>query len=171
MELCEFFSGDDEQVPSLVKTLIPENKRTRDKFLDFRSCGLTKVPTEIGELAWIEYLNLGGNGRLTDLAPLVGLSALQSLDISRTRVSDLAPLAGLSALRRLNVSNTQVSELAPLSGLSALQRLYVSNTQVSDLAPVVGLSGLMSLDVRGTQVSDLAPACLPCRGFMSRTHR
>ena len=34
---------------------------------------------------------------MSDLGPLAGLSALQSLNCSKTQVSDLGPLAGLSA--------------------------------------------------------------------------
>ena len=55
---------------------------------------------------------------MSDLGPLAGLSALQSLDCSWTEVSDLGPLAGLS-LQSLDCSSTQVSDLGPLAGLSA----------------------------------------------------
>ena len=92
---------------------------------------------------------------MSDLGPLAGLSALQSLDCSGTQVSDLGPLAGLSALQSLYCSETQVSDLGPLAGLSALQSLDCSGTQVSDLGPLAGLSTLQSLNCSGTQVSDL----------------
>ncbi len=61
------------------------------------------------------------------------------LDVSSTRVNDLAPLAGLSALQTLDVSGTKVTDLAPLAGLSALQTLDVSKTQVTDLSPLIAL--------------------------------
>ena len=100
---------------------------------------------------------------MSDLGPLAGLSALQSLDCSSTQVSDLGPLAGLSALQSLDCSGTQVSDLGPLAGLSALQSLNCSGTQVSDLGPLAGLSALQSLDCSETQVSDLGPlAGLSC---------
>ena len=35
--------------------------------------------------------------QVSDLAPLAGLTALQSLYLIRTQVSDIAPLAGLTA--------------------------------------------------------------------------
>ena len=70
--------------------------------------------------------------QVRDLAPLVGLSALQGLDLRVTGVSDLAPLAGLTALQSLNLAGTQVCDLAPLVGLSALQDLYLWRT-LSDL--------------------------------------
>ncbi len=34
----------------LALRLIEENKKTRAPFLDLGNCGLTEVPTEIGEL-------------------------------------------------------------------------------------------------------------------------
>ena len=95
--------------------------------------------------------------QVSDLGPLSGLSALQTLHVNSTSVSDLGPLSGLSALQTLNVSYTKVSDLGPLSGLSALQTLDVSSTQVSDFGPLSGLSALQTLDVSSTQVSDLGP--------------
>jgi len=94
---------------------------------------------------------------ISDLSPLAGLSALQSLDCSKTEVSDLGPLAALSALQSLDCSATQVSDLGPLAALSALQSLGCSATQVSDLGPLAGLSALQSLGCCYTWVSDLGP--------------
>ncbi len=94
---------------------------------------------------------------ISDLSPLAGLSALQSLDCWSTRVSDLGPLAGLSALQSLDCTGTKVSDLSPLAGLSALQSLDCTGTKVSDLGPLAGLSALQSLDCSYTQVSDLGP--------------
>src|SRR5271157_3910111 len=137
--------------------LIAENKRTRATFLDLGKCGLSEVPAEVGELVWLEFVQLNGNPQVTDLAPLAGLSALQSLYIRGGKVSDLAPLADLPALQTLAVMDTPVTDLAPLAGLFALQNLYASGTQITDLAPLAGLSALQTLYVNDTQVSDLAP--------------
>ena len=63
---------------------------------------------------------LPGTGA-SDLAPLKGLTALQSLDCSRTQVSDLGPLEGLSALQTIQCSGIRVSDLTPLQGLSVLR--------------------------------------------------
>ena len=158
--------------------LIAENKLTKDTFLDLGDCGLTEVPAEVAELVWLECLSFAhiwyewdgwrwqetksrntgdSNERVTELAPLAGLSALQKLVISDTEVADLAPLAGLSALRTLNIHRTQVDDLTPLVGLSALQTLTVWSSRVTELAPLAGLSALQALHVEGTQVSDLTP--------------
>ncbi len=82
----------------LALQLIAKNKRTRDTFLDLGKCGLTKVPSEVGELVWLKSLSLsdrclkwdgreweekesqnagGSNDLLIDLGPLAGLAALQ----------------------------------------------------------------------------------------------
>ncbi len=185
---------------SSAKKLIARNKRSGDTFLDLGNCGLTEVPAEVGELLWLESLSLASewyewdgldwhkrksensgdsNERLTDLAPLAnltaleslyvsgmqvtdlaplaGLFALQKLDVSRNQVTDLSPLARLHALKELYLSRTQVTDLAPLARLHVLKELYLSRTQVTDLTPLAGLSALQSLNVSNTRVSDLAP--------------
>jgi len=93
---------------------------------------------------------------VTDLAPLARLTALQSLNCSRTGVGDLAPLAGLTALQSLNCSGTRVSDLAPLAELSALQSLDCSLTQVSGLTALARLGALQRLDCSRTKIMDLA---------------
>ena len=115
-----------------------------------------KTLAPLAGLTALQSLSLEGT-EVSDLAPLANLSALQGLYLQGTQVSDLKPLAGLSALQTLDLQGTQVSDLAPLAGLSALQELYLHGTQVSDLAPLAGLAALQRLDLQGTQVSDLKP--------------
>ena len=55
------------------------------------------------------------------------------LDCS-TQVSDLGPLAGLSALQSLYCSDTQVSDLPePLVWLESLKKLVLFNTHITDI--------------------------------------
>ena len=42
----------------LALQLIEENKRTKSTSLDLGNCGLTELPAEVGELAWLESLTL-----------------------------------------------------------------------------------------------------------------
>src|SRR4029453_19430612 len=87
---------------------------------------------------------------------LCALGNLTALFLVSTQVSDLSPLQGLSALQSLACWGTQVSDLSPPQGLSALQSLTCSGTQGSDLSPLQGLSALQSLACSGTQGSDLS---------------
>ncbi len=163
---------------ALALRRITENKITRATFLDIGNCDLSKIPTEIGELVWLESVSLasvwhewdgknwrkkrsqntgGTNYRLTIIAPLAKLTGLRSLIVANTQVTDLALLAGLTALQTLDVWGTRVADLTPLANLTALQTLNVSDTWVADLAPLAGLTTLQTLNLRGTQVADLAP--------------
>ena len=159
----------------LALQLIAENKNTRATFLDLGSCGLTRIPAEIGRLesvsfasAWYEWdgqswqqkksENSGDkNDGLIDIGPLAGLTHMRSLVVAGTQVTNLAPLAGLTALQTLDVWSTRVSDLAPLAGLTALQTLTISGTRLADLAPLAGLPALQTLNVSRTQVADLSP--------------
>lgn len=94
---------------------------------------------------------------LVDLAPLVSLTALKSLDLTGTQVSNLAPLASLMQLESLSLWGSQVSDLTPLASLVQLRSLSLGATHVSDLAPLASLTQLQSLDAIGTRVGDLAP--------------
>jgi Leucine-rich repeat (LRR) protein len=107
-------------------------------------------------LTALHTLDLSGT-QVADLAPLKGLTALHTLNLSGTPVADLAPLEGLTALETLDLSGAGfLADLAPLKGLTALRTLYLSGTNVADLAPLTGLTGLQSLDLSLSQVRDLA---------------
>ncbi len=61
------------------------------------------------------------------------LLALQELRLGRTPVNNLAPLAGLTNLQTLNLSEADgVTDLTPLKDLTALEMLNLWYTQVSE---------------------------------------
>jgi internalin A len=122
-------------VSELALRLIAENKKSRATSLDLGNCSLKEIPAEVGELVWLESLDVS-HAQVTDLSPLASLTALQSLDVLVTHVTDLSPLASLTALQSLDVSDTEVADLSPLASLTALQSLDVSYTQVADLSPL-----------------------------------
>ena len=107
-------------------------------------------------LTEMQTLSLVG-APVTDLSPLAGLTAIHTLSLAGTLVTDLSPLAGLTAMRSLSLHNTQVADLSPLAGLTAIRTLHLHNTQVSDLSPLAGLTAMVALYLGGTQVSDLSP--------------
>jgi Leucine-rich repeat (LRR) protein len=143
---------------SAAKNVLLVNIGPLGKLLHLRLLVLEEVSdlAPLAGLVALETLIIKG-GQVTDLAPLARLSALQSLFVSAPRVTDLGPLARLSALRSLNVSDTPVTDLAPLARLSALQSLAVSGTGVTDLTPIAGLSALQYLDIYKTEIADLTP--------------
>jgi Leucine-rich repeat (LRR) protein/GTPase SAR1 family protein len=124
--------------------------------LDLGDCGLTELPPEALECAWVEELILSGN-KISDLSPLATLTNLQKLYCSRTQVSDLSPLADLNNLQEFNCSSTKVSDLSPLAPLVNLRTLSCSSTQVSDLSPITSLVNLQELYCDSTKISDFMP--------------
>ena len=129
----------------IARARIAEEAERRTGSLDLSGLGLSSLPVELAALMHLESSDLSRCIEISDLAPLAGLTALQSLDCSNTQVTDLGPLAGLTALQSLVCSNTQVTDLGPLAGLTALQSLDCSYTQVTDLGPLAGLTALQSL--------------------------
>jgi internalin A len=126
--------------------------RGKAAFLNLSGCtGLTDLAPLAG-LTCLQSLYLNGCTGLTDLAPLAGLASLQSLYLnSCTGLTDLAPLAGLASLQLLDLGGcTGLTDLAPLAGLAGLQWLYLEGcTGLTDLAPLAGLASLQLLDLSG----------------------
>jgi len=95
------------------------------------------------------------------LAHLLGLSALQELNLNgSTHVTDagMAHLQGLTRLQMLLLGGTQVTDagLAHLHEMTELHVLDLFGIQVNDagLAHLHGLTGLQTLFLSGTQVTD-----------------
>ena len=91
---------------------------------------LQSLPPEIAQLLHLRVVYCAGT-RVSDLAPLAALTALQSLDCSHNYLSDLAPLAALTALQSLNCNGTPISDLQPLLALENLTHLHVHGCDLS----------------------------------------
>lgn len=169
----------------LARQLILENiqkhQRGEDaRRLDLGDCDMINVPKAIGDLVWLEELNLshewyeydlekkewvyrasqnkGGKNWLKNLpSTLSRLTLLKKIICSDSQISNLRPLAGLKNLELLYGRYTQIRKLGPLAGLTNLQQLFCDNTQVRGLRPLAGLTNLQLLNCGYTQVSDLRP--------------
>ncbi len=159
----------------LAQQRIAECKRTKNKFLDLGNCGLTEVPSDIGELGWLESLSLasewfewegrgwrnvrsqngGGRNALVNIDPVRTLKNLRSFMVDQ--IADISPLAGLRNLEQLLARVSGVRDLRPLSLLAKLRVLNVAGSDVGDLAPLSQLAALEALHLSGTYVADLEP--------------
>ncbi|MFO1003997.1 MAG: SUMF1/EgtB/PvdO family nonheme iron enzyme [Planctomycetaceae bacterium] len=79
----------------------------------------------------LTQLNIGGNGKPTDLAPLAG-APLEFLCCNSSGVSDLTPLKGMP-LKTLMCESTLVSDLSPLRSI-ALQEFIAGRCPISDFS-------------------------------------
>ncbi len=146
----------------LALKLIAENKAKHAqgedaRSLDLGNCGLTEVPEEVGELVWLEKLDLSKNEKLFNLSPVSKLQQLEQLYFYETGIGDLSPIARLKYLKCLYLDSTRVSDLSPISSHFNLIKLFFHNTIISDLTPISGLYGLNILEFHFTKVIDLLP--------------
>jgi hypothetical protein len=123
--------------------------------LNFSERTLNDLAPLLG-LTQLRSLDLGAS-EADNFWPLAGLAALEKLCLSNVRIKNLAPLAGLTSLKSLDLDNTEVNDLRPLSHLTALEALWLNNTAVSDLSPLAGLTKLQELYLDNTAVQDLTP--------------
>jgi Leucine-rich repeat (LRR) protein len=179
MELNPGFDGkvtgyDGKGLPKIENGAVREFGLFTDNVMDI---------SPVRALVILKSLNCSGSGtgkgRLTDLSPLKGMSALLDLTCAKTQVSDLSPLQGmnlvtlhcpitpvsdLKPLERMKLSvltcdETQVLDLSPLREVP-LRHLYCYNTQISDLTPLAGVRTLSELRVNRTKVTPASVAAL-----------
>lgn len=95
-----------------------------------------------------------------DLANLVGLSRLTTINVGNTIISDrgLKHLRGLPSLTSLNLDGTSVTDqgLAQLPNLKELSDLNLAHTAITDagIEHIVELTQLRTLDVSSTRLSE-----------------
>lgn len=79
-------------------------------------CGLTDadLPTIVQRAPQLTTLNISSN-ELTTVAPIAGLTRLESLIISNTNVTTLTPLANMT-IRQLLTENTAITSIGELRG-------------------------------------------------------
>jgi len=128
--------------------------------LNLNGTQISSLPPEIGLLTNLQSLNLYGT-QLSSLPPEIGLlTNLQSLNLWRTKLSILpSEIWQLTNLQSLSLSDTQLSSLPPEIGqLTNLQVLWLSSTPISSLpSEIWQLTNLRWLDLSDTQLSNLPP--------------
>jgi len=123
---------------------------------------LEAVYAGIADLTGLEYavnatyLNLGANP-ITDVTPLGGLAALQSLYLYECALDDIGPLAGLANMTDLILRNNAITDITPLAGMTRIISLYLSDNALEDIGPLSGLTGLIALYLANNHIQDVAP--------------
>lgn len=86
---------------------------------------------------------------LRDLGGIQTFSMLMSLSAPRARLTSLAPLAGLGALDALDISGNSIDSLAPLAGAVHLKSLNCAGNRIATLEPLRNMDALESLTICG----------------------
>ncbi|XP_057853923.2 receptor-like protein EIX2 [Cryptomeria japonica] len=126
--------------------------------------GTTTIPPCLGNLSYIELLDLFSNSFSGMIPPLVCLlTRLKVLDLSSNNLNGSIPscLGNLASLTYLKLSYNQLSGRIPasLGSLSLLRNLYLDNNQLSGIVPdsLGNLSLLERLDISNNQLSGTIP--------------
>ena len=129
------------------------------RHLDLSSTKLRNLPTEIGSLANLVYLNFSWNKGLSILPDSIGaLTMLNKLNLSGTQISNLPHSIGsLTQLELLDLRRSKLKHLPNSIGkLVNLRKLDLSNCEVENLPDSIGsLSQLELLDLRRSKLKHL----------------
>ncbi len=152
------FPSPDFEAAVRLKLQKPTGDVTKADLKRLRSLNLANVSLNELDICLFPHMtNLKelflGKGEYSDLSPISGATALESLGASRNHVSDLKPLAKLIHLDRLDLGHTEVADLAPIAGLTLLSELTLDDTQVADLSPISGMKQLERLSIQRTKVA------------------
>ena len=124
-----------------------------------------EIPPELGNLANLRELVIGGPTRLTGTIPseLGNLANLRGLWLEDTQLTGEIPpeLGNLANLKWLNLSDNQLTSAIPpeLGNLANLESLRLSDNQLTDAIPpeLGNLANLKWLYLSGNQLTDAIP--------------
>ena len=130
--------------------------------------GLTgPIPSELGNLARLAWLHLGGNRLTGSLPPELGdLANLESLFLSSNSLTGSIPseLGRLRSLRDLRLDNNRLEGPIPadLANMADLERLRLGNNELTGSIPAElgGLGNLRHLWLGGNGLTGAIPAQL-----------
>ncbi|MBU1189044.1 MAG: leucine-rich repeat domain-containing protein [Gammaproteobacteria bacterium] len=154
---------NQEQAQDEAERRITEAKASASTKLDLSGLDLERLPDSISELTKLTHLDCSKGlirnqrGRLCELAPLVALYNLTSLNCSGNKIADLGPLAALDNLKWLVCAENQISDLGPLAAIDNLTSLNCARNQIADLGPLAAIDNLTSLNCARNQIADLGP--------------
>ena len=118
------------------------------------------IPSEVGNLSNLVWLNLSNNQLKTLPTGIGNLSNLSDLDLRQNQLTLLpSEIVNLSNLTSLNLSNNQLASLPlGLNQLSALNSLTLSSNQLTAIPSEIGqLTSLSQLDLIDNPLSGSLP--------------
>jgi len=126
--------------------------------LDCSEKELTNLGNKIENYEQMRHITLSSN-RIADLAPLVKLPHLLTLQVDSNAVTSLACLAAegvtLPWLQRISLSGNKLTSLPPLAALERLRFANFSSNEITSLEEFGDHPALEELDLQGNQLTTL----------------
>ena len=158
---------DDLNVDKWPGVTVDSNGRVVQLFLSGYNLDGGYLPSDLGSLSRLRFLNLNNNQLSGEIpAKLGNLASLEHLDLGYNRLSGKIPaeLGNLANLERLYLGGNQLSGKIPaeLGNLANLERLYLGGNQLSGEIPAElgNLANLKYLGLGGNQLSGCIPKSL-----------
>jgi tRNA A-37 threonylcarbamoyl transferase component Bud32 len=130
--------GDGESYDSLIR-------RLADKELPSQNGGMTSL-ADVARLKNLTILHIAAQN-ITDLTPLMELTALRNVDLRHNPVSDLTPLGFLPYLSEVCLFGTRAQDLSALDDCPLLWRIDAGGSFVTSLSSLRSILDLKSLDL------------------------
>src|SRR5437868_5687696 len=108
--------------------------------LELNNKSLQSIPTELGQLNNLQYLNIFNNKLQSIPIELGQLNNLQDLNIYNNQLQSIpSELRQLNNLRQLNIHNNQLQSIpTELGQLNNLQYLHIYNNQLQSIPTELG---------------------------------
>lgn len=124
----------------------------------------TKVTTlePLSAMTNLTTLNVSGTG-VQDFGYLTA-SPLRNLYAARCKLSDLATMLALGSLETLDIAGNEFTEIGSVALLFNLRVLNVSNNFVTDFSPLLNCAELTSVNCMGSKIPDATYQVLAGKG-------
>lgn len=126
--------------------------------LDASEKELTNVGNKLENYEQIRHIMLSNN-RISDIAPLVKLPHILTLQVENNAITSLACLAGegvtLPWLQRINFSGNKLTSLPPLTALERLRFANFGSNEITSLEEFGDHPALEELELKGNQLTTL----------------
>ncbi len=106
--------------------------------------------------AGVQHLNLDDN-QLADLTPLLTLTNLTGLGLSRNPLTNTAALAASTQLTSLRLDGNTIADATFLQNLTQMKFLSLNQNQLTEIYTLDTLTNLQSLYLKQNRISDAQP--------------
>ena len=105
----------------------------------------------------LRKLDLGGNGKISDITALRNLTKLVLIFLRDNSIEDISILANLTQLTVLQLDKNQIQDISPLANLTLLEELWLNRNAITDISPLLELTNLKKLYLAGNPFHDFSP--------------